>query len=54
MKPNDVHLPNIDRMFAAKITIGCRTEPWWYCPDVPVTRAQMATFLVRARPLLPS
>ena len=54
VKPNDVHLLNIDRLHAAGITIGCRTEPWEFCPDVPVTRAQMASFLVRSRPLWPS
>ena len=28
---------------AAGITIGCDTDPPRYCPDTPVTRAQMAT-----------
>ena len=31
-----------------KITTGCATGPLRYCPDDPVTRAHMATFLVRA------
>ncbi len=30
------------------ITRGCATGPLRYCPDSPVTRAQMASFLVRA------
>ena len=30
------------------ITTGCKTDPLRYCPDQPVTRAQMATFLHRA------
>ena len=30
------------------ITAGCSLEPALYCPDVPVTRAQMAVFVWRA------
>ena len=30
------------------ITTGCATDPLRYCPDDPVTRAQMASFLARA------
>ena len=30
------------------VTKGCSTEPSNYCPDRPVTRAQMASFFVRA------
>ena len=30
------------------ITTGCSTDPPLYCPQDPVTRAQMATFLDRA------
>jgi hypothetical protein len=41
-----VHEPNINRLAAAGITAGC--APRRYCPDGVVTRAQMATFLVRA------
>ena len=44
----DVHQPNIDALAAAGITSGCRADPPSYCPDKPVTRAQMATFLHRA------
>ena len=47
-----VHAANIDALFAAGITIGCTTEPLRYCPDEPVTRAQMATFLYRMAPRL--
>ena len=45
-----VHAANIDALFAAGITIGCTTEPLRYCPDEPLTRAQMATFLYRMAP----
>ena len=34
------------------ITAGCKTDPLRYCPDQPATRAQMATFLVRALRLI--
>ena len=44
----NVHAPNIDALAAAGITAGCKTDPLRYCPDQPVTRAQMATFLHRA------
>jgi glucose/arabinose dehydrogenase len=36
------------------ITSGCATDPPRYCPSNPVTRAQMASFLVRALDLPPS
>ncbi len=38
----------IEALAASGITQGCRAEPRLFCPDEPVTRAQMATFLVRA------
>ena len=47
-----VHAPNIDALHAAGITIGCTEEPFQYCPDQVVTRAQMATFLYRMAPWL--
>ena len=43
-----VHAAAIDALYAAGITTGCATEPLRYCPDQPVIRAQMATFLTRA------
>ena len=43
-----VHAPAIDALYAAGIALGCSTEPLSFCPDEPVTRAQMASFLVRA------
>ena len=42
------HAPDIDRLAATGITVGCATEPLRYCPNDPVTRAEMATFLARA------
>ena len=42
------HEENIDALAAAGVTEGCKTDPLRYCPQQAVTRAQMATFLVRA------
>ena len=43
----NTHQTNIDALAAAGITVGCQTDPLRYCPDQPVTRAQMATLLHR-------
>ena len=51
---NNVHEANIDALAAADITAGCSTIPPRFCPEKPVTRAQMATFIARARGLLES
>ncbi|MEC7522514.1 MAG: S-layer homology domain-containing protein [Myxococcota bacterium] len=48
----DTHERDIYAIYAAGITRGC--GPRRYCPDAPVTRAQMASFLVRALDLPPS
>jgi len=40
------HAAGIGAVSAARITNGCTADR--YCPNVPVTRAQMASFLVRA------
>ena len=48
-----VHAANIDALAGAGITAGCATEPARYCPDDPVTRGQMSTFLARALRLVP-
>ena len=48
---DSVHADNILRLAELGITGGC--EPGLYCPDNAVTRAQMATFLVRALGLDP-
>ena len=37
-----------DRLADLGVTRGCATEPHRYCPDEPVTRARMASFLTRA------
>ena len=42
------HEDSINRVAEAGITLGCAADSDRYCPDQPVTRAQMATFLARA------
>ena len=38
----------IRRLVRAGVTVGCRVNPPGYCPESPVTREQMAVFLLRA------
>ena len=38
----------IEALNASAITAGCSAAPPLYCPDAPVTRAQMAVFLSKA------
>ncbi len=50
-----LHEGNIQAIAAAGITLGCNPPTNdRFCPEDPVTRAQMATFLTRARNLPPS
>ena len=47
--PGSVHASSIEALFASGVTVGCATEePLRFCPDDAVTRAQMASFLIRA------
>ena len=46
--------PNVERLADLEITRGCALEPARYCPTDPVTRQQMASFLVRAFRLEPA
>jgi uncharacterized protein YoaH (UPF0181 family) len=39
----------IEKLYADGITSGCGTNPLIYCPESPVTRSQMAVFLLRAK-----
>jgi peptidoglycan/xylan/chitin deacetylase (PgdA/CDA1 family) len=43
---NSTHAASITRLRDAGVTVGCTEDR--YCPDQPVTRAQMASFLQRA------
>ena len=38
----------IKRLAHLRVTSGCGTQPWRYCPDDSVSRSQMASFLSRA------
>ena len=40
--------PYVERLAELDITVGCTEDPDKYCPDIEVTRAQMATLLKRA------
>ncbi len=52
---DSIHAATIDAIAAAGITTGCNPPANdRYCPDQPVTRAQMATLLVRALDLPPA
>ena len=42
------HAGAVEGILAAGVTRGCSTEPLSYCPDKPVPRDQMASFLARA------
>jgi hypothetical protein len=46
--PTDPYFDYISLMSNYGITLGCLASPPLYCPASPVTRAEMATFLVRA------
>ena len=48
----NTHQNDINALAASGVTVGCAAEPARYCPDTNTTRAQMATFLVRAQDLL--
>jgi len=50
----NIHESNIDFIASLGVTIGCDLTGPKYCPDDPVTRAEMATFLVRAFAIPPS
>ena len=39
----------IEQLYAEGVTAGCNTSPLQYCPVTPVTRDQMAVFLLRAK-----
>ena len=46
-------LPEIEALAYSGITAGCSADPLRFCPDRPVTRGEMATFLARALKLAP-
>jgi hypothetical protein len=40
--------PWVEEFYREGITTGCGTNPLRYCPENPVTRGAMATFISRA------
>lgn len=44
----NVHAGEVEGIHTAGVTRGCRRDPLRYCPDQPVRRDEMASFLVRA------
>ena len=47
-------MPFVERLAELGVTKGCKLDPAEYCPDEPVTRGQMASFLTRAFDLEPA
>ena len=45
---NNVHEGFIEAIAAIEITLGCNQDGTLYCPNLDVSRAQMASFLARA------
>ena len=45
--PTDPFVAWIEALFHQGITAGCSTNPPQFCPDSPVTRSEMAVFLLR-------
>ena len=39
--PAGVHAANIEALYAAQITTGCEQDPLQYCPNRPITRAEL-------------
>ena len=48
-----VHAAGINALAGSGVTAGCATGPARFCPDRDVTRAQMSSFLNRARGYVP-
>ena len=48
VEPQAWWAPHVERLAEIGVTKGCSTNPLQYCPNRSVTRAEMATFLVRA------
>jgi hypothetical protein len=45
--PADPYFDYVSLMSSYGITVGCQSSPPLYCPSQPVTRAEMAVFIVR-------
>jgi len=47
-QPGDWHWNWVEGFYAKRITGGCDINPFRYCPDRAVTRAEMAVFILKA------
>jgi len=47
------HWPVVESLYQLGVTEACSTRPLRYCPNQSVTRAQMASFIVRSLPRNP-
>ena len=47
---NEKDWPVVEGLHGVGVTRGCSAQPLLYCPDNPVTRAEMASFLIRSLP----
>ena len=48
VEPDHPWITHIERLAELEITFGCNSDGTLFCPDDPVSRAQMASFLTRA------
>ena len=46
---NEWYAPWVEQLYKEGITKGCSASPLMYCPDIDVSKASMATFLLRAK-----
>jgi len=47
--PTDWHWKWVEGLYSKRITGGCDINPFRYCPDRVVTRAEMAVFILKAQ-----
>jgi len=45
--------PAVEGLYQLGVTEGCSTRPLRYCPDQSVSRAEMASFIIRSLPVHP-
>ena len=48
------HWEVVEGLYNVGVARGCSGQPLLYCPDQPVTRAQMASFIIRALSITPT
>ena len=48
------HWEVVEGLYHVGVTRGCSAQPLLYCPDQPITRAQMASFIIRALSITPT